>query len=298
MKRHIKLGTLLTLTTTLLLGSVSYAFAEKLQLNNNTSVYMNASDAKSEKNAVKTYSKGEYYVYKRYNGMVNITKTEGVAGAWLSEKYLTDINVTVESNTNSDATVVSSEKVEASKEVATDEFVLSNPTKVFVNAHNARTNTNPRSTYAAGKYYIYKEYNGMINVSRTKGVAGGWINPNSNTSKTTTTSTSKSVNTSQNTSTTSTKLYSLPYFRYHGIIRWEGKKYSYYSQKVLPGYNLKIPGRHVNKDGYVSDGDGYIVLSHKNIEKGTVVDTPFGYQGKVYDRCPGCELNQYDVYID
>ena len=90
------------------------------------------------------------------------------------------------------------------------------------------------------------------------------------------------------------KLYDLQTFMFNGVINWQGLKFTYYSQSVLPGGGLEIPGRHVNNDGYVSDGDGYIVLAG-SAPKGTVYDTPFGYQGKIYDR--GTVGNHLDVYI-
>lgn len=90
------------------------------------------------------------------------------------------------------------------------------------------------------------------------------------------------------------KLYTLGQFMSAGVINWSGYKFTYYSQQVLPGGGLSIPGRHVNADGYVADADGYIVLAN-SAPKGTVINTPFGYQGKVYDR--GTSGNHYDVYI-
>lgn len=93
---------------------------------------------------------------------------------------------------------------------------------------------------------------------------------------------------------TSTKLYSLSQFMFSGVVNWNGMRFTYYSQSVLPGTGLNIPGRHVNEDGYVADADGYIVLASSQ-PLGTVIDTPFGYQGKVYDR--GTSGNHYDVYI-
>lgn len=93
--------------------------------------------------------------------------------------------------------------------------------------------------------------------------------------------------------TKSPSLYSLSYLRYHGIVNWNGYKYTYYSQRVLPGQGLRIPGRHINKGGYVADKDGYIVLANDR-PKGTVLPTPFGYMGKVYDR--GTYGNHIDVY--
>lgn len=92
----------------------------------------------------------------------------------------------------------------------------------------------------------------------------------------------------------SPKLYALQRFMFDGVVRWNGLKFTYYSQSVLPGGGLRIPGRHINADGYVADGDGYIVLAN-DAPLGTVIDTPFGYKGKVYDR--GTVGNHFDVYI-
>lgn len=102
----------------------------------------------------------------------------------------------------------------------------------------------------------------------------------------------------QNKENSSPKVYTLPRFKQKGVIIWGGLKFTYYSQKVLPGYNLKIPGRHVNADGFVCDKDGYIVLAHRTVARGTIINTPFGHKGKVYDRGYMQEPNHYDVYVD
>ena len=87
---------------------------------------------------------------------------------------------------------------------------------------------------------------------------------------------------------------SLSQFMFDGVVYSGGFKFTYYSQSVLPGGGLSIPGRHVNADGFVSDGDGYIVLAG-SAPLGTVYDTPFGYKGKIYDR--GTYGNHLDVYV-
>ena len=87
---------------------------------------------------------------------------------------------------------------------------------------------------------------------------------------------------------------SLSQFMFDGVVYSGGYKFTYYSQSVLPGGGLSIPGRHVNADGFVSDGDGYIVLAG-SAPLGTVYDTPFGYKGKIYDR--GTYGNHLDVYV-
>lgn len=88
--------------------------------------------------------------------------------------------------------------------------------------------------------------------------------------------------------------YSLEEFMFSGVVNSGGYRFTFYSQQVLPGPGLEIPGRHVNAGGYVSDEDGYIVLAGDH-PKGTVFETPFGNPGKIYDR--GTFGNHLDVYI-
>ena len=78
-----------------------------------------------------------------------------------------------------------------------------------------------------------------------------------------------------------------------GVVYSEGKKFTYYSQSVLPGGGLDIPGRHTD-GGFVKDGDGYICIASDKAN-GTIVDTPWG-QGKVYDS--GVSGETYDVYVE
>ncbi|WP_288554960.1 G5 domain-containing protein [uncultured Levyella sp.] len=92
----------------------------------------------------------------------------------------------------------------------------------------------------------------------------------------------------------SPQLYTLSQFRFQGVVYYGGYKYTFYSQSVLPGGGLYIPGRHINASGYVVDGDGYIVLAG-SAAKGTVFPTPFGHYGKIYDR--GTSGNHLDVYV-
>lgn len=91
--------------------------------------------------------------------------------------------------------------------------------------------------------------------------------------------------------------YTLSQFMFNGVIRDNGKKFTYYSQSVLPGGGLSIPGRHVSEAGYVSDKDGFIVVaSNRGIPKGSIIETPFGAKGKVYDVCESCSPEWFDIY--
>lgn len=92
-------------------------------------------------------------------------------------------------------------------------------------------------------------------------------------------------------------IYSPDEFQTSGVIDWGGYEWTYYSELILPGDGLNIPGRHTTSDGYVCDGDGYVVLAAdlSMLPRYSVVDTPFGYTGKVYDT--GCAYGILDVYV-
>lgn len=89
--------------------------------------------------------------------------------------------------------------------------------------------------------------------------------------------------------------YSGDYYSFlrDGVVYDGGNKYTYYSQSILPGGGLNIPGRHTD-GGFVKDGDGYIVVANSSAN-GTVVNTPWG-PGKVYDK--GTSGNHYDIYVE
>lgn len=95
----------------------------------------------------------------------------------------------------------------------------------------------------------------------------------------------------------SPRTYEPDYFEVMGILSWGGWRWTWYSQQVLPGGGLDIPGRHVDSDGYVCDENEYICLASDYLAWGTVVNTPFGKPGRVYDCGPGA-WDILDVYVD
>ena len=92
-------------------------------------------------------------------------------------------------------------------------------------------------------------------------------------------------------------IYSSSEFQNTGVIDWGGYEWTYYSELILLGEGLDIPGRYTTEDGYVCDGDGYVVLAADldMLPRYSVVDTPFGRTGKVYDT--GCSYGTLDVYV-
>lgn len=82
-----------------------------------------------------------------------------------------------------------------------------------------------------------------------------------------------------------------------GAIYFNGHKETYYSQRVLPGTGLRIPGRHVADDGTIRDGDGYISVAANPsfMSKGSILITSLG-PAKVYDT--GCSHGIIDIYVN
>ena len=84
---------------------------------------------------------------------------------------------------------------------------------------------------------------------------------------------------------------------YIGVVYYNGHKETYYSQRVLPGGGLNIPGRHVAEDGTIRDENGYICVAADPsfLPYGSIVETSLG-MGKVYDS--GCAYGTVDIYTD
>lgn len=82
--------------------------------------------------------------------------------------------------------------------------------------------------------------------------------------------------------------------RYEGVqYDADGIRYTWYSENVLPGGGLDIPGRHVGDGGYITDGNGNLCVASSDYEIGTVLETPYG-TAVVYDT--GCASGTVDMY--
>lgn len=82
-----------------------------------------------------------------------------------------------------------------------------------------------------------------------------------------------------------------------GVVYYDNHKETYYSERVLPGGSLNIPGRHIADDGTVRDGDGYICVAANSsyLSRGSIVKTSLG-PAKVYDS--GCASGIIDIYTN
>ena len=93
--------------------------------------------------------------------------------------------------------------------------------------------------------------------------------------------------------------YSPSYFCVMGELFWGGWRWTWYPESVLPGTGLHIPGRHNDAEGYIRDVDGYLCIASDDLAHGTVIETPFGSLGKVYDEVSddGSGSGTLDVYV-
>ena len=86
-----------------------------------------------------------------------------------------------------------------------------------------------------------------------------------------------------------------PLTKSKGKVKFNGYYETWYSQKVLPGKGLNIPGRHVDKRGLVCDKDGYICVATKLVKMYATIQTSLG-MGKRYDTCGGSDI--VDIYTN
>lgn len=188
--------------------------AETYKVTTSINRYKTADDAESQSGSIGVYEAGDYYIYKEHNGMLNISKYPGGPGSWIntSENGSSSAPVVDEKNEEAVYTSIEKEEVEESSTKAAEnesyaEYYLYSSTNVYLKASDAMINNSPVGTYEAGKYYIYKAHNGMLNISRVKGVPGAWVNPDGSSEVTTTpvTTTPKTTVAKEESKTTSTE---------------------------------------------------------------------------------------------
>lgn len=160
---------LVVAASALFFPKLSAADSEKYVVNNRISVYTNAYDAKSRTNSTGKWGAGTYYVYRKFNGSINITDVQGEPGGWINPADNTQKN-----SAPAKKNVVSS----PSQEIVVDntgKMKLTANTPIYISAYDAKNKVNQRGTFFPGDYYIYREYDGAFNLTRKKGVPGGWI---------------------------------------------------------------------------------------------------------------------------
>ena len=93
-------------------------------------------------------------------------------------------------------------------------------------------------------------------------------------------------------------MYSPEYFKENGVIEYNSYYFTYYSELVMPGEGLYIPGRWTDEHGFVRDGNGNLCLASNTpdtMDRFSMVYTPWGL-GVIYDYGTGNDA-VIDVYV-
>lgn len=171
-------------------------------------VYSNAASAVAQNGYYISYSPATYYVYKSYGNAINISKTPGVPGGWVSKDVIEKTSPTVEKVETKPVNTVVNDKTEETTTktetpvTKTESLVLKTSVKAYVNADLAISNASTYVNYGPSTYYIYKKVDGATNISKTPGIPGAWVsNKNLEASKSGVTLTSPAPTPVTNTST-------------------------------------------------------------------------------------------------
>ncbi|MBF0710758.1 MULTISPECIES: N-acetylmuramoyl-L-alanine amidase [unclassified Gemella] len=163
-------------------------------LNSSAKTYVTSANAAAQVNSKSSYAAGNYYIYRTAsNGMLNISRTQGKVGAWINpldnklnfgklEKKVQVKPVQTSTKLATEKTTTAQKTTAASKikETTQEKYILTTNVKTYTNAANAASGKNSKNTYGQGTYYVFRSYNGMLNISKNKGKVGAWINPAEN----------------------------------------------------------------------------------------------------------------------
>lgn len=177
-KKFTKIITALLVAGTLFAQSTAVDATEVFKLNSSVPGYANALDAQRGTNPRSTYRAGNYYLYKRYNGMINISTRAGSPGVWINPMKITSSSAS-KPTTNKPAVIPPTAKqIISGNTISGNKFTTNRNILGYKNATDAMAGRNSSKTYPVGTYYIFRKYsNGAINISRTQGTPGVWVNP-------------------------------------------------------------------------------------------------------------------------
>lgn len=169
---------------------------------NGKSVYVDAKFRKypswyeSLKDLTALYENGVSWDRNKYKKVIGEKDYKAAAKAVQTAGYATDPNYatklirTIEDNnlTQYDVDGVKVEKPKKTTSFTKDNVKTYQVTKQhngYVTAADAKSKKDKKTTVPKGKYYVFNESQGMINITTKKGVPGSWINPSETTAKVT-----------------------------------------------------------------------------------------------------------------
>ena len=144
---------------------------EKYALYAEVPAYATAANASARNKSLSTSTlrPGDYYVYRTYNGMLNLTKTVGIPGGWINPAD------NIKASAPSTADTINK----------TETYTVVTELNKYPTANDAAKGTNAVSSkLSPGTYYIYKKADEMLNLSTKPNTVGSWVNPADNVAKT------------------------------------------------------------------------------------------------------------------
>lgn len=148
----------------------SLSKGSKVNLKSTVKVYLNADNARLERNSLKTYAAGTYYIFNTTKDAINISKTKNSPGAWINIKALD------EGTKPTPSKPVDSPKVNTNSLTIVNGVVnLPYEVPVYKTSYDALKSVGNVGTFKAGKYYVFNTNGNAVNITKVKGVPGGWI---------------------------------------------------------------------------------------------------------------------------
>ena len=151
--------------------NTSIIFAEdKINIPKSIQIYYTAADAKNRVNSKGYWSAGDYYIFTKYDGMINISYSNSEPGAWINPNDI---------GSNSDIVITPNIPILRIETQINrySSFVVYSDMKAYRSASDAYKSTNPVTTLSSGIYYVLSASNNMLEISSTKSNSGYWINP-------------------------------------------------------------------------------------------------------------------------
>lgn len=145
--------------------NVSFQKGDQVDIQESIKGFFNSKDALAGKNQKVSYRPGDYFIYKQVEGAVNITRKKGVPGAWVK---------TADLKLETKKTNEKTDRAESTKKTG-DKITVKDTIKGYISSKDALAGRNQKVSYKAGEYFIFKEVDGAVNITRKKGVPGAWV---------------------------------------------------------------------------------------------------------------------------
>lgn len=143
-------------------GAYTVPSGEKYLLVVSVPGFLSSSQAAKHSGASSPVPAGNYAVFNKYNGMINISRVAGQPGWWINPGD----NV--------------APPPEPTPQTQTELYRVLIEIPGYNTSNDAANHINKKETMADGAYFVFNRAHNMINISKQSTVPGAWINPTDN----------------------------------------------------------------------------------------------------------------------